>query len=412
MDRTNQQYLALIRLAESLPDWTAEPGEDERVPGTTITIKTGSGQTLRSRMPAKVSDQTVTTLRNQLTRAGFDERVAKKIQRDLHRRANEKEEAELAAKEQATKAAIKPRRGDKPRATGPKKKYPELRAQLVLVSPSYAQALMDDPGQRTHWRDLSPDNVSRFETMIEDDEMLPTVIQIDWFGFVGNGRHRLQALINVGRDVVLTLLWGVDPALYDVEDTPKVRTAGDSLKSAGLIPDDLKKDDIARALRALKQYKDGELPTSGGHKRVENRVVTKFAEEFPGINDAARIAVDLFSSGGTPGKVRFKRTPAIVFVYLALEALPGCEAKLKEFIDGVTIMDNVKARSGDPRAAGHFFMNSVREGEKGGNPLTNPQQLSLLTVLWNAFVKGTSLKAVSQMHLNRNDAFVTAEDIS
>lgn len=86
-----------------------------------------------------------------------------------------------------------------------------------------------------------------------DDASTP--IALDWFGTLGNGQHRLHAIIRAGIEVPLRLEYGVDPEAFKYCDTGSNRTYSDTLMKCG----EKQARAVAAAARLLWRYRADQL---------------------------------------------------------------------------------------------------------------------------------------------------------
>jgi hypothetical protein len=129
----------------------------------------------------------------------------------------------------------------------------------VKITPEMAKAWLADWNSR-NFRLLSPGTVSSYARLILQGkwgENSPEAIQFDWDGFLGNGQHRLSAIVESG----VTLTWwverGLDPAGFRSVDKPKARTGGDELVHLGFRSDVNRDKAKAVAARMIQGVRSG-----------------------------------------------------------------------------------------------------------------------------------------------------------
>lgn len=378
--------------------WRVEPASRTvRAAGTIFIVHTPDGNTFRQRWPKNgCTAETLKAFREAASRYRFDFDQAEKDRLARLREATRRQEAEAAERERALHEEQRGRQAAKAPATRrKKKKYTHEEIVNCDVSPSYAQALLDDPGDKSRRpRPLSESNIRRFVDIIEGNRWNPDFMYIDWFGQVINGRHRLTAIARGDKTVACKLIFGVDPDLFLVTDTARNRTGGDTLyveKLAGI--DGVRDwDRMASALRLLNSYKSGAPTQSWGHQRVDNDVLVGLAHQYPLIHTAMEMAVALHQ-GRKQGRARFQPSSAIVFCYLALEAWPDCGEKMDSFQVSTTLGTNVGET--DPRKALYDLMLSQNSTKRGDVKINAIKQLALLLKMWNAYCTGRPVRTAT-----------------
>lgn len=114
------------------------------------------------------------------------------------------------------------------------KKEPEMRLEIVKISPAQAREWLAVSPERTQ-RTLNKRNVAKILHAIEAGEWQLThqPIALDETGFVLDGRHRLSAIAGQRKHVTSYVAFGADPDTYKVIDTGRSRSPGDALRIAG-----------------------------------------------------------------------------------------------------------------------------------------------------------------------------------
>jgi hypothetical protein len=114
---------------------------------------------------------------------------------------------------------------------------PQSRGEWVSINPLLAAKLLEyNAGNRR----LIASRVELYTRQMRDgvwDDRNPEAIVIDTDGKLRNGQHRLTAVIRSGATVWFKVETGVDPAVADVLDTGKPRTAGDTIQMSFDTPD-------------------------------------------------------------------------------------------------------------------------------------------------------------------------------
>lgn len=112
--------------------------------------------------------------------------------------------------------------------------------KLVEITPELAQEWVDELN-KTNYRKPAWTKVREFAELMSKpkgdparwDEEHPDGIQKDWFGNIGNGQHRLLAIIMAGVPVKMWVEEGIDPKHFQFTDKGKARTGADDLAFAG-----------------------------------------------------------------------------------------------------------------------------------------------------------------------------------
>ena len=100
----------------------------------------------------------------------------------------------------------------------------------------------------------------------------PDGIQFDWFGRLGNGQHRLIAVVKSGVSVLMWVEVGLDPIVFAGTDHAYRRTGAHGLKNAGF------RDDVSHSKAfAVARVMVAGLSTSS--RRVDQDFVKKIAVE-------------------------------------------------------------------------------------------------------------------------------------
>lgn len=399
--------------------WRITPElKSERGPGTTLFFTSPEGREFRQKFPVNgCSSTTIKLFRQSLARYGFDIDAERKEMAGRARDKRQRESDAVAEKEKRLHADLAAAKPPVTVATVRKKKkvYPREEVSSADVNATYAQALLDEPGDGSIVpRPLSAVNLRRFATIIEGPDLwVPDYLYIDWFGFVVNGRHRLTAIASQDNTVACKFIWGVDPALYAICDSPKPRSGGDTLYSAELAPaGGTDHSRMASALRMLHSYKIGSPSSSWSKDRVENRFYVELAHRYPMIIEAMEVAKVLYTAGRRLGRVSYSPSPAIVFAYLAHERWPDCGKTLDEFMLGVTLGENVAGD--DPRKALYNLMGSRQNTKKRGPEaaIGRVKQLALLLKMWNAYCSADDVQVATWRDGEQMPLAITESDVA
>jgi len=115
------------------------------------------------------------------------------------------------------------------------KKIPFSR-ELVLVTPEMAKTWLEEKNKH-NYRKLNADHVHKWFKKMQDGAFIEAFhegIAFDWWDDLGNGQHRLSALVLYGKPLKMWVSRGVNPAEFLEVDRPLVRRSKDDLVVLGL----------------------------------------------------------------------------------------------------------------------------------------------------------------------------------
>lgn len=107
--------------------------------------------------------------------------------------------------------------------------------QVVLITPQVAREWIDELN-KNNYRPPSWVKVQQLADMMSAGKFFPQHpdgIQFDWFGRIGNGQHRLLAVIQSGVSVEFYVERGLDPEAFNYTDKNRPRSGADDLAAAG-----------------------------------------------------------------------------------------------------------------------------------------------------------------------------------
>ena len=111
--------------------------------------------------------------------------------------------------------------------------------KAVEITPDLAREWIDKKNER-NYRPPSEKKAKDFAKLMGEGkwcEEHPDGIQFDWYGNLGNGQHRLIAIILSGRTLRMMVETGIDPKHFEFTDKNKPRTTADDLAFAGFRSD-------------------------------------------------------------------------------------------------------------------------------------------------------------------------------
>lgn len=113
-----------------------------------------------------------------------------------------------------------------------KSKDKDLIFITTFLTPEDADYLLEE---NDHNRHLNPNLVKRYVRFMMNDEwrLNGECIKISSDGVLMDGQHRLSALKETGKSIQMSVVIGVNPDTFTVNDTGRSRDAGDILKIAG-----------------------------------------------------------------------------------------------------------------------------------------------------------------------------------
>lgn len=111
--------------------------------------------------------------------------------------------------------------------------------RIVTVTPEIASRWLRECNL-VNYRKASAARVRAYSDLMASGEWIeahPDGIQFDWNGYIGNGQHRLLALVASGKTLRMSVERGIDPAHFQATDQGIVRTLGDALGFSGFRSD-------------------------------------------------------------------------------------------------------------------------------------------------------------------------------
>jgi hypothetical protein len=142
--------------------------------------------------------------------------------------------------------------------------------ELVLITPATARVWLATRNDE-NYRKPSPARAHLYAERMRGglwDEGHPDAIQFDWFGSIGNGQHRLLAIIESGVSLLMFVERGINPKHFEFSDNGGPRTDAHRLKFLGFRRD-VSLDKAAAVARGMLE----------GLKGWTSEEVTAFAKE-------------------------------------------------------------------------------------------------------------------------------------
>lgn len=146
-----------------------------------------------------------------------------------------------------------------------------MRFEVVTVDPPLARKLLDGSREHTQ-RTIRRNKVRAFAHAIRTDQWKVThqPIAVAPNGWVFDGQHRLEAVIEADAPISQLVAWDADPETFGVIDTGTARTAADSLKIAGYTNTAV----LSAAVRAFLTYQEITGDQRGSSFQTVNRSLT------------------------------------------------------------------------------------------------------------------------------------------
>ncbi len=267
---------------------------------------------------------------------------------------------------------------------------------IELISPETAQRLLDS--QYSKQRNARQSAINRLAATIKAGEWKLTSDAIAIIkGRLGNGQHRLKAVVLAGESVPVLVLRTDDETIFDVLDSGIGRTIGDVLAQQGIEAS----SHIAAISKNLLSFKKGMLTKSGdGHgsdvsskdpgKIIRRQDVIAFAEES---KDAILEAYAYI-------KPLHAKTPLMPITWATtFLTLAGKKNSLvsKIFIENVY--------NGNHHGVSEMIHNTLLKNRLTSRKMTGPNMLAILIKGYNAELLGESPKVLSMKKDEKFPAF-------
>lgn len=163
--------------------------------------------------------------------------------------------------------------------------------QLVWLTPEFGQAILDRNG-RTQ-RNPKKEHLVEMIDDIKNDRFMftgQTIIQ-DSNGDLIDGQHRIKAVIEAGKPILVLLVRNVDPDAYYAIDNTARRQISDVMRSDGY-------DNVAAlgcALRHLDRYHNGKLMGMGSYtqSRLSTPAARELLQEHPDLSTSIHVTTKI-----------------------------------------------------------------------------------------------------------------------
>jgi hypothetical protein len=160
-----------------------------------------------------------------------------------------------------------------------KRKYKKRYTRTESISPDRARALLATMVENN--RPVTLLRVKRYAKQMAREGVWKSTSQgliIDWFGRLGNGMHRLLAVIESGVTIEVDVTYGEDPANFVIWDKGKERTLNDDMVIAEVVyPKDSAK--LYRVYLDLQQTSPTKYIGFGHRKSVSHEDAIAWAQE-------------------------------------------------------------------------------------------------------------------------------------
>jgi len=236
------------------------------------------------------------------------------------------------------------------------------RFEEVTVTPELAQYIYDELGDFN--RKISPNDPKVIEfadDMVNDRWAKVGVVEFDWNGRLGNGYHRMLAVILSGKTVTMYFRYGADPKDYVAYDKGKNRDGQDIFEiEAQVLGEEITTADaklMSAAMPWIVQYECGKssipFKITSFHQRdfYRKRFSEKKGEDF-----AIRALLPLARKAAK----RLKVAESVVFSLIVLGyRTDNCITKTKDFWNGVAT--GAIPSANDPRLMFFNRIQNIRE---------------------------------------------------
>jgi hypothetical protein len=269
-----------------------------------------------------------------------------------------------------------------------------MRTYTVVITPELAVQL--DEMNVDNQRNLTPARVDALAQAIIDGKFKHTHqgIAISTEGRMVDGMHRVKAIIQADKPVVMQVAVGVEPDTFTVIDTGKPRRGSDILRIGGYSQ---APSSLAAAARLLYAYnvisaaeKAGVTPPSWTTIRLSNADVMEVVESTNGALPEA-VAFNAHMRLSTTAKL--VPAAAVTGAYLIHQKWDPQSVPVERFWEG--LLDPYSLGSDDPRAALH--RNLVNSLERRARRARRDAftQVPLLIKVFNAVMTGRPLTLAS-----------------
>jgi hypothetical protein len=253
------------------------------------------------------------------------------------------------------------------------------------------------PDQAKKWlettklnRRLSSENVDHLFMQMKQGAWMQTgdSIKFGTDGALLDGQHRLSALVKYGEPLKLTVVEGLNPEVFQVLDTGKVRSAADVLSANGL----KYAHNLAALARAIILYQAGRYSASSGSAKF--KATNKNILDFVKKNDVL-YEINAYCQNHVYENFRFIPLSTLGMIYYALSKKN--QTKCDHFFEKLATGIDLGATSPIRLLRERLMKDSLNKTR-----LTQKDKAALMIYTWNNFVQG---KKITQLLLPRNYTF-------
>lgn len=185
---------------------------------------------------------------------------------------------------------------------------PEYPPRVMTVTPALATEWLARQGAN---RKVSPRVVDRYADAIRRGEWRLTgeAIKFDTNGDLADGQHRLQAVVLAGLPIETYVVYGIEPAAFDVMDTGRVRTGVDILYLHGYTSSTMLLHAAARFLIIIERWQEeryGPIPYLntrwGSYGQTTTAQVLAYVLAHPELEDGLHTAQHVFQKNIPGGR--------------------------------------------------------------------------------------------------------------
>lgn len=249
----------------------------------------------------------------------------------------------------------------------------------VKITPALAARILE---LNRHNRQLRRADVEDFKRKIEAGEFRTTHqgIAIDSKMTLQDGQHRLTAIAEGTKAVMMWVAVGQDPANFDVIDVGRNRSYADVLFLAG----ESDPADLGAAVRLVQLYRNTDYGSWTKNKISNHLVMETFNSDKDGFRDAKQMGKWINKN------IPITKTAGAAAFYIIMKANPRHEATVEDFFEGLATGADVPG--GDPR---HVLIRNVQRAARNRERAFAAEHLALIIKCWNAFVERRSVNVLS-----------------
>lgn len=208
-------------------------------------------------------------------------------------------------------------------------------------------------------------------------------IKFDWNGRLIDGQHRLRAIVEHGKPVLIAVALGLDPRVQVVIDAGARRSGSDALKFAGLEKYRTTVASMARLDYGVRGIGGASATSLRVYAEVTNAQITQWWEENP---DAEAAAID---GTGWSRTIGTGSPSSMAYAVMVLRRIDP--DAVEEFFESMVQMRT--EGKGDPRFTLVRFLGGLGDSARGDTKAA--QTFYAVVRAWNAWRNGESLGRIA-----------------